>query len=236
MEPLDRLNARFDPSAAPANAHLRFVGADGVWRQRLRSTALPGPGPALFLDRDGVIVEEVGHLCRPDDVRLVPGAAATIAAANRAAVFVIIVSNQSGIGRALFDWGDFAAVQERMMAMLLAAGAAIDAVFACPFHPEATPPWRHPDHPARKPNPGMLTAAGELLAVDLHRSWIIGDRASDTAAGRAAGLAGALHVKTGWGSAAGETAAALALAVPGAFPVLEADSIEAATRLLPLFR
>lgn len=216
------------------------VSGDGTWQQLLRPPSRSGPQsvrvPALFLDRDGVIVEEVNYLCRPDDVRLIPGAADTIAAANRAEVRVIIVSNQSGIGRGRFTWHDFEAVQDHMLALLAQAGAAVDAVFACPFHSVAISPWCHPDHPARKPNPGMLLAAGEQLDVDLPRSWIIGDRAGDIAAGKNAGLAGGLHVTTGWGSEAGETEAARALAVLGAFSVLEAASIAAAPQLLPLFR
>lgn len=183
-----------------------------------------------------MIVEEVGHLCRPDQVRLIPGVAPVIAAANQAEVRVVIVSNQSGVGRGLFTWDDFQAVQDRMLALLAHAGAVVDAVFACPFHPQAMSPWRHPDHPARKPNPGMLLAAAERLAVDLPCSWIIGDRAGDIAAGKNAGLAGGLHVATGWGSEAGEAEAARALAVPGVFFVLEAASIAAAPQLLPLFR
>jgi D-glycero-D-manno-heptose 1,7-bisphosphate phosphatase len=170
------------------------VGPDGVWRQVLRRGVHRSPSPALFLDRDGTIVAEVGHLSRAEDVRLVKGAAALIAAANRADVPVVVVSNQSGIGRGLFDWDDFVCVQRRMIELLAAERAEIHAVFACPHHADAEPPWRHPDHPARKPNPTMLHDAARLLPIALDRSWIVGDRASDLAAGRNAGLRGGLLV------------------------------------------
>jgi D-glycero-D-manno-heptose 1,7-bisphosphate phosphatase len=82
----------------------------------------------------------------------------------------------------------------------------------------------------------MLTAAANLLRIDLPRSWIVGDRASDIAAGRNAGLAGGLHVTSGWGSEPGEQATAMALAAPRAgFCVLAADGVGAAPVVLPLF-
>jgi D-glycero-D-manno-heptose 1,7-bisphosphate phosphatase len=193
------------------------------------------PSPALFLDRDGVIVEEIGHLHAAQDVRLIDGAPEVIAAANRRGIRVVIVSNQSGIGRGLFGWADFTAVQRRMLELLAAEGAAIDAVFACPHHADAKDPWRHADHPARKPNPGMLLAAARMLPVRLDQSWIVGDRASDLAAGRNAQLAGGLHVLTGHGSASGERPTVRLLANDHRFRVILGSSIADAPRLLPLF-
>jgi D-glycero-D-manno-heptose 1,7-bisphosphate phosphatase len=190
--------------------------------------------PALFLDRDGTIVEEVGHLRRPGDVRLLEGAAAVIAEANRRSIPVIVVTNQSGIGRGLFGWSELIAVEERIEAELAALGARIDAVLACPFHPEGRPPYRHPDHPARKPNPGLLRRAAAALAIELASSWIVGDRAGDIGAGRAAGLAGGMHVASGWGNQPGERDAALAWA-SRSYRVLGAVSIAEATDRLPLF-
>lgn len=207
--------------------------ADGLWvrvRRRAWGMALR---PALFLDRDGVIVEEVGFLSRPEQLRLIAGAAAVIAAANRAGIPVIVVTNQSGVGRGLFGWEEYARVEAALAAQLAAAGAWLDAVLACPFHPAARPPYAAADHPARKPNPGMLLIAARQLPVALERSWIVGDRAADLAAGRNAGLAGGLHVATGFGAAAEERAAALALAERD-FTVIAAPSI-AAARALPLF-
>ncbi len=158
------------------------------------------PRPALFLDRDGVIVEDPGYLCRPDDVRMIPGAAAPIASANRRGIAVVEVTNQSGIGRGYYTWHEFAAVEEAIARMLADSGAYVDAVFACPYHREGVAPWMHPAHPARKPGPGMLLAAQTLLNLDLRASWIVGDKLSDLEAGYRAGLRGGLHVLTGTGA------------------------------------
>jgi D-glycero-D-manno-heptose 1,7-bisphosphate phosphatase len=190
------------------------VGSDHVWCEVLRpGTAARLRGrPALFLDRDGVLVEEVGYLHRPEDVRIIPGTARAVALANRRGLAVVVVTNQAGVGRGLYGWSDFADTQVRIQRELAAAGAVLDMVLACPFHGEARPPYRHPAHPDRKPRPGMLRRAGQALALDLGASWIAGDRASDLAAGRAAGLAGGLHLDSGQGEA--ERAGSLDLAGP----------------------
>ncbi len=208
--------------------------ADGVWCQVLRpeqAASLRGR-PALFLDRDGVLVEEVGYLHRPDDVRQIPGAAAVVAAANRAGLPVAAITNQSGIGRGYYGWSEFQATQARISADLAAKGAALDLVLACPYHPEGQPPYRHPAHFCRKPRPGMILRAAERFGLDLAGSWIVGDRAIDLEAGRAAGLAGGVQVLTGHGG--GEREAALELATEG-FQVLGAESIASVPSLLPLF-
>ena len=198
------------------------VGADLIWAER---RADPRPAPALFLDRDGVIVEEVHHL--------IPGIVDVVAAANARGLHVVIVTNQSGIGQGLFGWPDFAAVQARILSGLAAAGARVDAVMACPFHPRAAPPYAHADHPARKPNPGMLLAAAAMLRIDLGGSWIVGDHARDIEAGRRAGIAGGLHVMTGYGRDHRDTVRA---AAGPDYPVLLARSAADALTLLPLLR
>lgn len=218
-----------------------MIGDDGVYVWVRPVPSRPGvAGDAigratLFLDRDGVIVEEVGHLRRPADVRLIEGAAEVIATANAFAIPVVVVTNQSGIGRGLFDWNDFSEVEARIAEALAAGGAYLDAVLACPHHPDGRPPYDHPDHPERKPNPGLLLRAAAVLALDLAGSWIVGDRTSDIVAGRNAGLAGGLHVMTGWGGEPGERAAALAVASGGGYRMLTANSIAAAREVVPLF-
>jgi D-glycero-D-manno-heptose 1,7-bisphosphate phosphatase len=156
--------------------------------------------PGLFLDRDGVIIEDPGYLCSPHGLKLIPGAAGLIALANRRGIPVIEVTNQAGIGRGYYGWREFTEMETALSEMLGREGAAIDAAFACPYHREGIAPWAHPDHPARKPRPGMLLAAGELLNLDLKRCWVVGDRFADLLAGHAAGLRGGLHVLTGIGS------------------------------------
>ena len=203
----------------------------GIWQEVLRRPEFSWPRPALFLDRDGVIVEEVGFLRRPEDVRLIGGAAELISAANKAGVPVVVVSNQSGVGRGLFGWPDFAEVQEHIVRQLASRGAFIDAVLACPYHPEARPPYRHPDHPARKPNAGMILAAARLLPLALSASWIIGDRASDLAAGRNAGLAGGLLMLGALSQRELEASQPMATA---SFRVFAGHSIAAALSLIPL--
>ncbi len=208
------------------------IDAAGVWVQVLS----PPPDTdraALFLDRDGTIVEEAHYLSRAEDTRLIAGAASVIARANRLEVPVVVVSNQSGIGRGYYGWEEFLAVQEKMLGDLAAAGATVDGVFACPHHSEGRAPYQHPDHPARKPNPGMLLRAAETLRLDLAGSWIVGDHASDMGAGRNGGLGGGIHVRTGHGAHPGQREAALALN-DGRFPVRAADSISEAAALIPL--
>jgi len=184
------------------------LDSQGVWCQILRR---PVAGrPALFVDRDGTIVEETDYLCRVDDIVVIPGAAEVIAAANRRSVPVIMVTNQAGIGRGYYGWAEFKSVQDAIVGSLATEGANVDAVYACAHHPQAEGDLAHPDHPARKPNPGMLLDSASALALDLKSSWLIGDKADDIEAAKRAGLGGALLVATGYGSAERQRAATLA--------------------------
>lgn len=186
--------------------------------------------PALFLDRDGVIVEDTRYLGRAENLRVLPGAAAAIARCNRLGVPVVLVSNQSGIARGLFDWQGFHAVQAALAAALAQDGARLDAAFACAHHADGKAPLNIADHPWRKPNPGMIVAAGRRMNLDLAHSWIVGDRASDLAAGRAAQLEGGVLVSPNEHDA--ERNAAAALKTDG-FAVEIAVSLEdAVARLL----
>jgi D-glycero-D-manno-heptose 1,7-bisphosphate phosphatase len=205
-----------------------LLESQGVWCQILRRP-LPGR-PALFLDRDGAIVEDTGYLCRVDEIVVIPGAAEAIAAANRRNIPVIIVTNQSGIGRGYYGWAEFKSVLDAIVASLATEGAKIDAVYACAHHPEARGALAHPDHPARKPNPGMLLQAASALTLDLKSSWLVGDKADDIDAAKRAGIAGALLVATGYGKAERQRAAAL---ISPAFEVRFGRSI-ADTITLPL--
>jgi len=200
------------------------LGIDGLWSQPFGPAQRFQGCAALFLDRDGVVVHEVNYLHRGQDVRLIDGVAEVIHRANRSGIPVIVTTNQAGIGRSYYAWDHFCEVQEQMIADLAAFDAKIDAVYACAHHVDARPPYQHDDHPARKPNPGMLFMARETLGVALEKSWIVGDRAIDIRAGRNAGLAGGTHVRTGHGGRANERETALALATKQ-FRVTAADSI-----------
>ena len=203
-----------------------FLKGDGLWSEVLSPRSETNGRAALFLDRDGVMVEEVNYLHRARDVRIIPGALEVIRRANERAICVVLVTNQAGIGRRYYDWKHFVAVQARITGELGNSGTRLDAVFACPHHAEARPPYQHPDHPARKPNPGMMLMAEGALGIDLAKSWIVGDRAIDVRAGRNAGCAGGVHVATGHGSRGNERETALALAT-GDFRVLGAPSVAA---------
>jgi D-glycero-D-manno-heptose 1,7-bisphosphate phosphatase len=205
------------------------LDADGVWCDV--SASCSRGGPALFLDRDGVVVEEVDYLHRVEDVVICARASTVILAANANAVPVVLVTNQSGIGRGYYGWAEFHAVQEAIQSAIAQDGAHFDAVYACPHHRDGQGAFAHPDHPARKPNPGMLQRAAAALNIDMARSWLVGDHASDIEAAKRAGLAGALHVLTGHGP--GERVAAMALSGPR-FDVRGAASIVDALTL-PLF-
>jgi D-glycero-D-manno-heptose 1,7-bisphosphate phosphatase len=149
-----------------------------------------GQRPALFLDRDGVIVADTAYLGRAEDLRMIDGVASAIARCNALGIPVVVVTNQSGIARGYYDWDGFRAVQTALSTALAAAGAHLDAVLACAYHADGSGPLRLDGHPWRKPKPGMIIAAGRGMNLNLSRSWVIGDRAHDLAAGAAAGLAG----------------------------------------------
>lgn len=154
--------------------------------------------PAIFLDRDGTLNEEVDFLSDPDQLVLIPGAGAAVARLNALGIPVVVVTNQSGIGRGKYDWQDFAAVMSRMGTLLALENAHIDAVYASPHHEQALGEYAVADHPERKPNPGMLLRAAEEHDLDLSRSWMVGDKALDIEAGLRAGCKVAL-VRTGYG-------------------------------------
>ena len=175
---------------------------DGVWCQILNRPPNREPRPTLFLDRDGVIVEEMYYLSKIENVNLIDGATHIIGRANKCNVPVIIVTNQSGIARDKFKWQDFIDVQEKILSDLDAENVFVNAVFACPFHADGIPPYKHHNHPCRKPNPGMIEKASLHFAIDKKTSWIIGDRGADLKAGKSFGLAGGIHVSTGHGNEA----------------------------------
>lgn len=215
-----------------------FSGAGGSFREELgvwvrAPEYVPAtPRAALFLDRDGVIVEDPGYLCSAAKMVLIPGAAGVIALANRREIPVIEVTNQAGIGRGYYGWQEFADVEEALGRELARAGALIDAVLACPYHKDGIAPWAHPAHPSRKPRPGMLLAASRFLNIDLAASWIVGDKHGDLAAGYNAGLAGGLHVLTGHGA---EHRPRVIAWKPERFDLRLGDSIREAAALLDLY-
>ncbi len=143
---------------------------------------------ALFLDRDGVINHEVGYLYRPEDVRWVDGIFSLALTARRLGYRLVIVTNQSGIARGLYTTEQFGALMSWMQEEFRAAGAGLDGIYHCPYHPEhGLGEWKR-EHEDRKPGPGMLLRAARDLDLDLGRSVLVGDRCSDIAAAASAGL------------------------------------------------
>jgi D-glycero-D-manno-heptose 1,7-bisphosphate phosphatase len=146
--------------------------------------------PAVFLDRDGTLNVECGHITRPEQMRLLPGAAAALRSLRTAGFACVVVTNQSGIGRGMMTEADLRLIHDEMFRQLHCEGAALDGLYYC----GAAPPEEHPE---RKPAPGMLLRAARELGIDLSRSWMIGDSARDLLAGRAAGCRGAVLVRSG---------------------------------------
>jgi D-glycero-D-manno-heptose 1,7-bisphosphate phosphatase len=147
------------------------------------------PRPALFLDRDGVLNEDRGYVYRWEDFAWVRGAREVVAAFNRAGWLVVVVTNQSGVGRGYYTEDDMHALHGRMVEDLAKAGAHVDAFYFAPQHPDsALARYRHPDPPDRKPNPGMLLRAMAEWPIDAERSLMIGDKPSDLEAAERAGV------------------------------------------------
>lgn len=155
--------------------------------------------PALFLDRDGVIVEETHYLSRVRDISFIPGVGETFKIIRDLNIPVIVITNQAGIGKGYYGWEEFLEVQNYINDYVSECGGFISACVACPYHPEGNSLYRHVSHPYRKPNPGMIMWARESGGIDIASSWLVGDKLTDLMAGDAAGMAGVTHVLTGHG-------------------------------------
>ncbi len=147
--------------------------------------------PALFLDRDGTIIVDTDFVRRPEDVQLLPGAAAAIARANADQWRVVVVTNQSGIARGLMTEEDYFTVSRELERQLAEAGARVDLQLHCPHFPAITGPCE-----CRKPGLKLYREAMRRLDIDPAWSWFIGDRLRDIEPARALGGQG-LHVLTG---------------------------------------
>jgi D-glycero-D-manno-heptose 1,7-bisphosphate phosphatase len=148
---------------------------------------------AVIFDRDGVLIVDHGYVGEVERLEWIPGARRAIATLNRSGLPVIVITNQSGVARGFFGESDVAAVHAAMQADLAAEGARIDEFYVCPYHAEATvAAFRHPDHPDRKPNPGMILRAIADWRIDPQRALMVGDKETDMEAARRAGIAGVL--------------------------------------------
>lgn len=154
-------------------------------------------GAAVFLDRDGVVSEEVHLLHSSSQLRLIPGSAEAIRALNERGLKVIVVTNQSVVARGLVTPRGMASIHRALRALLAEQGAKVDAIFYCPYHEDAdlTRYRRASDH--RKPAIGMFLKAARRFHLDLGRCFMIGDQTGDIEAGRRAGCRTIL-VRTGF--------------------------------------
>jgi len=150
--------------------------------------AATGRRRAAFLDRDGVINFDHGYVFRRENFEFVPGTLAACARLHGQGFALVVVTNQSGIGRGLYGEDDFRRLTDWMRGEFAAAGAPLAGVYHCPHHPQATLPEYRRSCDCRKPAPGMLLAAARELALDLGRSVLFGDKVSDIEAAAAAGV------------------------------------------------
>jgi D-glycero-D-manno-heptose 1,7-bisphosphate phosphatase len=163
--------------------------------------ALSEPQPsrrAVFLDRDGTVLEEAGYIDRLERIVFFPYSIDTVRLLNRGGFAVVIITNQSGVGRGMYEEAFVWRSHEVVDAQMKTGGARIDGFYYCPHHPAAEVEQYRRDCDCRKPGPGMLRQAASDLDLDLSRSFTVGDKWSDIGAGTAAGAKGIL-VRTGYG-------------------------------------
>src|SRR5919198_1966708 len=153
---------------------------------------------AVFLDRDGTLIEEAGYLDRLERLVFYPWSVDAVRVLNRAGFAVVVVTNQAGIARGIFPEAFVADAHDHVRTRLEAGGARGDGFYYCPHHPDATVAEYRKACDCRKPQPGLLRRAAADLDLDLGRSFVVGDRWHDLEAGRAVG-ARAVLVRTGYG-------------------------------------
>jgi D-glycero-D-manno-heptose 1,7-bisphosphate phosphatase len=160
--------------------------------------------PAVFLDRDGTLIKEVDYLVDPADVQLLPGAGKAVARLREAGFAVVVITNQSAIGRGMLTEAGLNRIHAELACQLDLLDTALDGIYHCPVAPTTTT-REAIEHPNRKPGPGMLLKAAADLRLDLAHSWMVGDMLSDLLAGRNAGVHATVLVRTGHGPTVDET-------------------------------
>jgi D-glycero-D-manno-heptose 1,7-bisphosphate phosphatase len=156
--------------------------------------------PALFLDRDGVLIEDRHYLKDPDDIALIEGSIRALKPFVLEGYFLIIVTNQSGIGRGLMEWDDLFAVQQRLRELWHQDDLTWDMALICPHHPEQGQGEYLQDNLWRKPHPGMFEFANQTLPIDMTGSIMVGDKQTDLYAAYDSGIQNLVHVLSGHGA------------------------------------
>lgn len=170
--------------------------------------AAPDLRPAAFLDRDGVINVERGYVHRVEDFELLGGAIEGARLLHEAGYALVVITNQAGIARGLYTEAQYQVLTSHLQGLFSAQGLPLAGVYHCPHHPDARVAAYRRDCNCRKPAPGLLLQAARELGLDLARSVLVGDKASDIGAARAAGLARAVLVRSGHAVSAAEAAQA----------------------------
>lgn len=152
---------------------------------------------AAFLDRDGVINVERDYVYRIEDFELLPGVVDVLALLQRTGHALVVITNQGGIGLGLYTEADMQRLHTHLRGLLAEAGVQLDGIYHCPHHPRSPDPAMRGPCECRKPAPGMLLQAAHDLQLDLPRSFLVGDKADDVAAGRAAGVGQNFLVRSG---------------------------------------
>ena len=166
---------------------------------RKKSAVLPdGRQRAVFFDRDGTLVEEIGYLSHPNQLELYPFAGRAVQMANRANLLTIVVTNQAGVAQGLFEEPLLDEVHQRLSRRIQTAGGKLDGIYYCPHHPQAIVETYRVKCDCRKPGAGMLEQAAARFHIDLERSFMVGDRYLDIQAGHRVGAQSVL-VLTGFG-------------------------------------
>ena len=178
-----------------------------------------GVRPAIFLDRDGTLIEDPGYLRDPDKVRVLPGAISALGRLRQAGFALIVVTNQAGIARGKLSRAEYDRVTAELRGQLAAGGVTLDAIYVCPHSPEIDGPC-----PCRKPAPGLFRQAISEHGIDPALSWWVGDRLSDIEPAKVLGGRGLLLL-TGEGAAHEAGARAAGFEAVAGLP-------EAATRIL----
>lgn len=186
------------------------------------SNGFRGTKRAVFIDRDGTLNVEKDYLYRVEECELIPGVGEAICRLNDAGWLVVVVTNQSGVARGYYGEQEVERLHRHMAAELARNGGLVAGWYYCPHHPSGAEPYNKTCD-CRKPLPGMLLQAADELAIDLSRSWMVGDKVADVQAGLAAGCRPVL-VKTGYGRQEAEH-------LPAGVPVCD-DLSEAASLIL----
>jgi D-glycero-D-manno-heptose 1,7-bisphosphate phosphatase len=161
-------------------------------------TASRAQKPAIFIDRDGTLSEEIGYVNHAARFRLFPYSVDAVRLVNRSPFLAVLVTNQAGVARGYFPEAMVTEVHDAMRRELETGGAHFDGVYYCPHHPSAGEPPYRKDCDCRKPRPGLLHRAAADLGIDLAGSYVIGDRKGDLELAWAVGATGVL-VRTGYG-------------------------------------